>query len=51
MYFLTAVFFLLVVILAVPGDDTRRSDRPDEPLAIGPALLIPQANGKGPQRP
>ena len=49
MYFLTAVFFLVVVVLAVPSDDTGR--KPDEPLALGPAVLIPKADEKGPQRP
>jgi hypothetical protein len=46
-YFALAVLFLIVVILAVPSDDTKQ----DAPLAIGPALLIPKAQEKGPSRP
>jgi len=47
-YFLLAVFFLAVCILAVPSEDTKKEEAP---LAIGPALLIPKAEEKGPTRP
>jgi hypothetical protein len=46
-YLAVAVFFLLVVILSVPGEDKATSD---PPLAIGPALLIP-SGGKPETRP
>jgi len=47
MYFLVALFFLLVCILAVPGDGADLPGKQGPPLASGALFLVsPAAQGR-----